>query len=254
MRGRASPDADKISSLHLLLRAQSFASWPLQVRFFCRDAYDLWVRRNEGANGQIQASTRVSLELQHAVGATNQHGGPKNAQSNINSKPQAIVKGGIEGIVVGYSKLKDHVEKSLLLLAEEQVNGCGICAKDLSAQDETLLVCPQRNCQAISHMTCLATRFLETEKRGLSVIPKAGSCPHCHSELQWIDMVKEMSLRVRGKAELRRLIKKRKVYETRLEKKNMPYLEESNHDSNDRPEHCDRFDSPSYNDEPLPMD
>ena len=143
--------------------------------------------------------------------ATNQHGEPWNPQTNIISKPQGTVKGGIEGIVVGYSMLKDHVEKSLLLV-EGQVNRCAICAEDLSTQDTTILVCPQRNCQAISHMACLATRFLETEKRGLSVIPRAGTCPYCHSELQWIDMVKEMSLRVRGKSELARLTKKRKVH------------------------------------------
>lgn len=253
-RGRASPDADKLSSLHLLLRAQSFASWPLQVRFFCRDAYDLWVCWNERVSGQIQAGTRVSLDLQHAVEATNQHEEPQNAQNNLTSTPQTIVKGGIEGIVVGYSKLKDHLEKSLLLLAEGQVNRCGICAEDLSAQDKTILVCPQRNCQAISHMTCLAARFLETEKRGLSVIPRAGTCPHCHSEVQWIDMVKEMSLRIRGKSELRRLTKKRKVPDTRAQKEDIPYPEKSNHVANDRHVHCDELDSPSDYDEPLPMD
>lgn len=252
--GRASRDADKLSSLHLLLRAQSFASWPLQVRFFCRDAYDLWVCWSERVNGQIQAGTKVSLDLQPAMVATNQHEERWNPQTNLISKPQATVKGGIEGIVVGYSMLKDHVEKSLLLLVEGQVNRCAICAEDLSTQDITVLVCPQRNCEAISHMACLATRFLETEKRGLSVIPRAGTCPYCHSELQWIDMVKEMSLRVRGKSELARLAKKRKVPETRAQKEDIPYSAELNHDANDRPVHCDEFDSPSDYDEPLPMD
>ena len=253
-RGRAPHDADKLSCLHLLLRAKSFASWPLQVRFFCRDAYDLWVRWSERVHGEIPAGIRVSLDLQNDTEATNQHDGLQNAQTKLISKSQAVFKGGIEGVVVGYSTLKDHVEKSLLILAEGQVNRCGICAKDMATQASTILVCPQRNCQAIFHMTCLATRFLEAEKRGLSVIPRAGTCPHCRSELQWIDLVKEMSLRVRGKSELARLTKKRKMPETRAQKEDLflPYSEELNQDASERPMHYDAFDSPSDYEEPLP--
>lgn len=223
------------------------------MRFFCRDAYDLWLRWSERVNDQVQAGTMVSLDLQHAMEATNEHEELLNAQTNLTSKPQAIAKGGIEGIVVGYSELKDHVEKSLLL-AGGLVNRCAICAEDLSTQDTTFLVCPQRNCQAISHMTCLATRFLKTEKRVLSVIPRGGTCPHCHSELQWIDMVKEMSLRVRGKSELARLTKKRKMSGTKVGKEDIEYSERLIHDAKHCPMHCDEFDSPSDSDEPLPID
>lgn len=237
----------------MLLRAQCFASWPLQVRFFCRDAYDLWVCWSDRVNGDIQAGISVSFGLQHAIEAPNQHEEPQNAQMTLISKPHAIVKSGI-GDIVGYSKLKEHVEKSLFLLAKEQVNRCSICAQDTGSQDTTILVCSQRNCQAISHMTCLAARFLETEKRVLSVIPRAGMCPHCHSELQWIDMVKEMSLRVRGKSELTRLKKKRKVPKKRAQKDTTPYSEELNDDANERPVHCDESELSSDHDESLPMD
>lgn len=185
--------------------------------------------------------------------AINLHYEPQNAQTKLISKPLAVFKGGIEGIVIGYSTLKDHVEKSLLLLAEEQVNRCGICAKDMSTQVTIILVCPQRKCQAIFHMTCLAIRFLGAEKREMSVIPRAGTCPHCRSELQWIDMVKEMSLRVRGKSELARLTKKRRVPETRALKEDLPYSEELNQDASERPRQYDTFDSPSDLEEPLPM-
>lgn len=185
--------------------------------------------------------------------ATNQHDELQNAQRKLSSKPQAVSKGGIEGIVVGYSTLKDHVEKSLLILAEGQVNSCGICANDMDTEVTTVLVCPQRNCQAIFHMTCLATRFLDAEKGELSVIPRAGTCPHCRSELQWIDMVKEMSLRVRGKSELARMTKKQKMPETRAQKQDMTYSEELNQDASERSMHYDAFDSPSDYEEPLPL-
>lgn len=211
------------------------------------------MRWSERVHGEIPAGIRVSLDLQNAMEATNQHDERQNAQTKLISKPQAVFKGGIEGIVVGYSTLKDHVEKSLFILAEGQVKKCGICAKDMGTQVTTILVCPQRNCQAIFHMTCLATRFLEAEKRGLSVIPRAGTCPHCRSELQWIDMVKEMSLRVRGKSELARLTKKRKMPERRAQKEDLPYSEELNQDASERSMHYDAFDSPSDYEEPLPL-
>lgn len=185
--------------------------------------------------------------------ATNRHDELQNAQKELISRPQAVSKGGIEGIVVGYSTLKDHVEKSLLILAEGQVNRCGICAKDMDTEVTTVLVCPQRNCQAIFHMSCLATRFLEAEKGELSVIPRAGTCPQCRSELQWIDMVKEMSLRVRGKSELAGLTKKRKMPETRAQKEDLPYSDELNQDGSERSMHYDAFDSPSDYEYPLPL-
>ena len=203
---------------------------------------------SERVHTEIPAGIRVSLDLQNAIEATNQHDEPQNAQTKLFPQTQAVFKGGIEGIVVGYSTLKDHVEKSLFLLAEGQVSRCGICARDMLSQATTILVCPQRNCQAVFHMTCLATRFLEAEKRGLSVIPRAGTCPRCRAELQWIDMVKEMSLRVRGKSELARLTKKRKA-----KKEVIPCSEELNQDASERPIHYDTFDSPSDYEEPLPM-
>lgn len=61
-------------------------------------------------------------------------------------------------------------------------------------------------------------------------------------------MVKEMSLRVRGKSELARLTKKRKA-----KKEVIPCSEELNQDASERPIHYDTFDSPSDYEEPLPM-
>lgn len=211
------------------------------------------MRWSERVHGEIPAGIRVSLDLRNAMEDTNQQNEPQNAQTKLISKPQAGFKGGIEGIVVGYSTLKDHIEKSLFILAEGQVNRCGICAKDMGTQVATTLVCPQRNCQATFHMTCLATRFLEAEKRELSVIPRAGTCPHCCSDLEWINLVKEMSLRVRGKSEIARLMKKRKIPETRVQKEDLPYSTELNQDDSERSMHYDALDSPSDYEEPLPL-
>ncbi len=169
--------------------------------------YEVWLRWSERVDGEIRSGIRVLLDLEQPAEATDEHDAP---QIKRISNGGAIGKGGVEGIDVGYSKLKDHVEKSLILLAEGELNSCAICARDIGPQATTLLVCPNGNCRAASHMTCLAARFLDIEKQEAHIIPTSGNCPQCHSEIQWIDLVKEMSLRVRGKAHLVRMIKKQR--------------------------------------------
>ena len=127
--------------------------------------------------------------------------------------------GGLEGIDVGYNGLKTHVEKSLLLLAEGETQSCAICAKQLEASVGTLLTCPKESCRAGMHMTCLSKRFLHEEGMPNAVVPICGSCPQCKSTLRWIDLVKEMSLRVRGEREVTRLMKRPTVRKTKVKGK-----------------------------------
>lgn len=61
-----------------------------------------------------------------------------------------------------------------------------------------------------SHVTCLATKFIKDEGAGGAVTPISGRCPGCKSELQWIDLIKELSLRVRGEKEVAQIMKKPK--------------------------------------------
>ena len=131
-------------------------------------------------------------------------------QAKGKKKREALGKGGIQGLDVGYNELKTHVEKSIFFLAEDEALKCAVCARNLGPQTAMALVCPQEGCMTASHVTCLATKFVEDEGAGAAVIPTSGRCPGCKKELQWIDLIKELSLRVRGEKEVAQMMRKPK--------------------------------------------
>lgn len=224
--------------------------------------YDVWIRWSERVNGEIRPCAKVFLDVKQPVESPNDPAGSPSAQIKRKQKREAIGKGGIDGIDVGYSKLKDYLEKSLFLLAEGEENRCTICAEHIEDQSHTVLVCSLATCRAVFHMSCLAKNFLDKEQQKNAVIPTFGKCPNCKSKLQWVDLVKEMSLRVRGETEVAKLMKKPKISKAKAMKSTKglladaaakPTVDEADGDYNHGLEEDDS-DRPSALDEPLPDD
>ena len=188
------------------------------MRFFCEDVYKAWQCRSEKFGIEVRDDIKVILGLkQPAEFPTDSQIRTKNLAKGV-QKQGIYINVGVDNLDVGYSGLRNHVEKSLLLLSEGEAQTCAVCTKRLGSLSPTTLVCPKDNCQAVSHLTCLSRRFLDEEGEPGSVVPKAGSCPQCKSTFQWIDLVKEMSLRVRGESEVKRLMKKPRVCKARITK------------------------------------
>ena len=206
---------DRLSNLHLLLRVPSFARWPLQVRFFCEDVYGKWQKENQRVNATIRSGIKVVLDSKQPEEVTNHAEPSMSMKVNGKRKRYALGRGGIEGLALGYSELKKHVEKSSSSLAEDETLKCAVCANSLGSKATMALVCPQKDCRTASHTTCLATKFIKDEGAGAAVIPISGRCPGCEVELQWIDLIKELSLRARGQSELVKLLKKPKERKTK---------------------------------------
>jgi structure-specific endonuclease subunit SLX1 len=57
------------------------------------------------------------------------------------------------------------------------------------------------------HLSCLAPSFSGVAE---NLVPTTGDCPGCGAKLRWIDLVKELSLRMRGEAEVQKIFKIRK--------------------------------------------
>lgn len=208
--------ARKISNLHLLLRAPSFARWPLQVRFFCEDLHRRWQVQNEKFDTSVSGRIKVLLDVKQSEEAVN--GKEMSIQAKGKRKREALGKGGLDGLDVSYSELKDHVEKSILLLAGDEALNCAVCSKTLGPQPRMALVCPREGCRAAFHMTCLASKFRVDEGQDAAVVPTWGTCSVCKEELQWVEFVKEMSLRVRGQKEVAQLIKKPRERKSKIPK------------------------------------
>ena len=215
---------DNLKNLHLLLQVPSFSRWPLQVRFFCEDVYQVWQGWNERVNSSIRDGIQVLLDLRQPQKIIDQAGIFKGTQVRGKRNRGAFGQGGIEGIDVGYSELKKHLEKSILSLAEGDLK-CAICTINMAPRTAMALVCPQEQCRTVSHMACLATKFNEDGGVDDTITPTSGRCPGCRTELQWIDLVKELSLRVRGEKQIAEITKKpreRKTGEPKTNIKEVP--------------------------------
>lgn len=206
---------DKLLNLHLLLRVPSFARWPLEVRFFCEDVYGKWQSANKRVDASIRDGIKVLLDLKQPEEIIDDSELPISKNAKGKRKREALGKGGIDGLDVGYSGLKKRLERNIFSLAKDQALECAVCAKGLDPVTAMALVCPHEDCRTASHMTCLATRFIEDEGAGAPVVPISGRCPGCKVELQWIDMIKETSLRARGQKEVAEIMKKPKERKTK---------------------------------------
>lgn len=55
------------------------------------------------------------------------------------------------------------------------------------------------------------------KEAGEDIIPITGVCPRCKGEVVWGDLMKEMSLRIRGPKEIEKLLKKPRKRKARAE-------------------------------------
>ena len=117
---------------------------------------------------------------------------------------------GIQAIEVGYSSMKEHLEKAKDVLANSP--RCTVCSERLSLDGKMTLVCPNNTCRIAGHLTCLAPSFSADNE---NLVPTTGECPGCGTKLRWTDLVKELSLRLRGEAEVQKIFKVRKARGTK---------------------------------------
>ena len=116
---------------------------------------------------------------------------------------------GIHAIDVGYGGLKSHLEKARKLLSNaESPASCRVCRKAVPRDGAMTLVCPNDECTAVGHLECYASFFLQGDSD--SLVPTTGTCVNCGTQLQWVELVKELSLRMRGTKEVGQLFKVRK--------------------------------------------
>lgn len=180
--------SDRLLNLHALLRSPSFDKWPLRVTFYAEDVFRAWSKATVGKD------CGVEVRMDESSRATS-----------------ASIEGakGIHAIDVGYSNVKEHLEKSQTLFQSTDTLSCTFCPTDLPPDGTMVLVCPTRGCDAAGHLECFGKAFSPQDDAG-GFLPVKGHCPGCGSEHRWVDLVKEMTLRLRGQDEINKLFKVRK--------------------------------------------
>lgn len=237
----------------------SFERWPLELRFFYKDVFDLWIRWSERVDGKIPSNMKILLDLKQLEEAPKTEDAPPSAQVKSSKKSRTLGKGGIDSLDIGYSRVREHLEKSLFLLAARESNACAICSKDIEPHVTAVLVCHHENCRSVFHMNCLALRFLGAENQDGEILPKVGTCPQCGFVLQWIELVKELSLRTRGGNVMAKLMEKQRPGQSKLSnplQKLSPKVMEDVEDDTDQEQRSidNDVDALNFFDEPLPDD
>ncbi|KAI1619234.1 hypothetical protein EDD37DRAFT_660432 [Exophiala viscosa] len=199
---------DKLSNLHLLLRAPYFSKWPLEVRFFSQDVYRSWQTWCERVDTHLPAA----IEVQFDPAQTPSHDDQEeftSAQPVLRmTKAELIGKGGVHGVDPTYARLRNVFEKSQFLLDEDDDHRCSACRDSIDLRRDLFVLCHTNGCQGISHINCLADRSLK-EERSDSMVPGKGSCPACNQKHAWTELMQQVTLRTRGMKEVQKLLKKK---------------------------------------------
>lgn len=209
-RGMAKSLPKILGHLHQLLRSSYFATWPLAVRFLSPDVYTQWQCWSDRVDGLLPDNMQVKLDFHTQGTSIVNHTLPANDMTHIDAS---------------YNGIKEHLEKALFLLDDSDIVLCEVCKKQLSIQSDAIVVCSQNKCRAASHLMCLSQLFLDQESSS-QLVPRSGDCPACHGENTWVDLVKELTFRLRGGEAINRLLRKKRTRKAKTEGNRKPTVGE----------------------------
>lgn len=231
---------DKIRNLHILLRAVAFKRWPLNVRFFSRDFYEEWAKRTVEGSRSIRDGLKVALDqsAQEFIAKTAKRVPLQERLEVFDKRPATQA---IYAIDASYKPAKERLRQSTTALTASNPE-CVVCRENLHASRDLILVCPKHDCGTLSHLNCLADRFLENDPADEPLLPSQGVCPCCRTSLDWAELVKDLTLRIRAPEEVEKLLK-----ETKENTVNGSTMKKHKADSNGEPQTVIVFDDGTMN-------
>ncbi|OAA72338.1 GIY-YIG catalytic domain containing protein [Cordyceps fumosorosea ARSEF 2679] len=185
-----------VSNIHLLTGVASFARWPLTLHFFAEDAHKAWaawLRREQVA---VRPGLRVETDFADdtaGILAEEEEGGV-----------------GIHALPLDYAPVREYAGKAREVVAFERQGGCVHCGEEMAAGEGLQAMCPNGGCVAMGHLDCWGRHALASEAEEGVVLPQTCECPSCGGEVRWGDMMKELTLRVRGEGEVDKLLRVKK--------------------------------------------
>ncbi|KAG7145814.1 Structure-specific endonuclease subunit SLX1 like protein [Verticillium longisporum] len=199
-----------MSNLHLLLRVPSFERWPLKLHFFVKTAHKAW----EGSCAAAEKPVRKGLQILTDFGpggtmATDAEAAGEAGESST-AAPGAEESWGVHALPLDHASMKDFVEKGRSIVMFEREGACVVCKEPLEHGKGLHVICSNGSCEGAGHLSCWSRHLLNQESSEEAVLPVAGRCPSCRSEVRWDDLMRELSLRVRGEGEVDKLLKVKK--------------------------------------------
>lgn len=182
-----------MSNLHLLTGVPSFARWPLNLHFFAKEAQKAWEAWIATSKAPVRAGLQILTDF----------------------KPPAAPEGeappawGIHALPLDYKHMKPYVEKVDDVVVFGQEGQCVHCHEEMEPEKGMFPMCPNDGCTAMGHLDCWSRHALAGTNDD-NVIPDGCRCPSCGGSVRWGDMMKELSLRLRGGTEVEKLLKAKK--------------------------------------------
>ncbi|KAI0007331.1 GIY-YIG catalytic domain-containing protein [Xylariaceae sp. FL0662B] len=192
-----------LSNLHLLLRVPSFARWPLKLHFFVPEVYDAWKAWCDTANESIRGTIQISTDFGPSGVSTR-----RDIENTPASGESSDGDWGIHALPLDYAPMKEYVAKTQSIYEFEREGDCVVCGEHLPPGQGLYATCPNTGCEGTGHVSCWARHMLGNEA-GEHIIPISGRCPKCEGEVVWGDLMREMSLRVRGAKDIDTLLNKK---------------------------------------------
>ncbi|KAI0908955.1 hypothetical protein F4823DRAFT_596515 [Ustulina deusta] len=183
-----------ISNIHLLLRVPSFARWPLQLHFFAPEVHRAWTDCCDAASEPLRKTIPVYTDF-----------APISADESTST--EVLSPRGIHALPLDYAPMKSYVEKTRSLYSFEREGECVVCSENLAHGEGLYATCSNALCEATGHVSCWSRHLLGSNP-GEDILPISGCCPRCEGEVIWGDMMKEMSLRLRGQKVVEKLLRK----------------------------------------------
>ncbi len=179
-----------MSNIHILTGVASFVRWPLNLHVFAKEAqkaWETWLKQTE--DPERPGLTMVTDIVDETTGILQE------------SEPA-----GIHALALDYTPIKDYVQKAQDVVSFEREGKCVHCDDELTSREGLHAMCPNAECQAMGHLGCWSKHALAGEGESDAVIPSTCRCPSCGGEVRWGDMMKELTLRVRGEEDIQRLL------------------------------------------------
>ncbi|KAI1135572.1 structure-specific endonuclease subunit SLX1 [Hypoxylon sp. FL0543] len=196
-----------LSNLHLLLQVPSFSRWPLNVHFFAPEVYEAWNKWCATADEPLRATIGIFTDFGPSRSSSTA------GRSNGNEPEQPW---GIHALPLDYAPMKDYVTKTKSIYDFEREGNCVVCGEHLEPGEGLYATCSNAGCEGTGHVSCWSKHLLGNEAAE-DIIPISGHCPECKGTVVWGDLMREMSLRVRGARELDKLLRKPRKRKTRAE-------------------------------------
>jgi structure-specific endonuclease subunit SLX1 len=117
---------------------------------------------------------------------------------------------GIHALPLDYAAIKEYIAKGQSIFKFEREGNCAFCGERQAPGKGLYAVCANDGCEGVGHLSCWSEHILSKEKQGAdgAILPVHGQCPKCGGDVRWGDMMKELTLRIRGQKDIEKLFRK----------------------------------------------